>query len=367
MRVLHLVTRLNLGGVARPLAEFVPHLDCDAIVSAGVCVDEPEIEMPFDVVRLRHLARPLSLWRDALSLEEIVSLIRRVKPDLVHTHMSKAGWLGRVAAKLLGVPCIHTYYGNIFKGHFGKMKTSFFAALERASIPLLAGATYVSESTYIALSSRVGSPRRTAVIHLAVPPLKAVSRQRARRYLNIPQHTFVVGWIGRMVPVKRPSLAVEAFSQLQKGILVMVGDGPLRQVAEQNADRLAHGRVLFCGWRKDVGNIIPAFDVLSVTSASEGFPVVMIESLFCGVPVVAVEAQGVVDVMGAGAGGGIRLCDAGIVSVEGRYVEALRLAYLQLSKLKEGVHRAKARLMRLCAPKAVAEAYMRFYAEVLRC
>jgi len=366
MRVLHLVTRLNLGGVARPLAEFVPRLNCDAIVGAGICIDEPQIEMPFDVVRLRHLARPLSLWRDPLAMAEIVSLTRRFKPHLVHTHMSKAGWLGRLAAKMLGVPCIHTYYGNIFKGHFGKLKTSVFAALERASIPLLAGATYVSESTHTALASRVGSPGKTAVIHLAVPPLKAVSRQQARQNLNIPQDAFVVGWIGRMVPVKRPSLAVEAFSQLHRGILVMVGDGPLRRQAEETANRLAPGRIVFCGWRKDVGNIIPAFDVLSVTRASEGFPVVMVESLSCGVPVVAMEAEGVVDVMGADAGGGIRFCDAGIVSVEGRYVEALRQAYESLGKLKEGVHKAKERLQRLCAPKAVADAYMRFYAEVLR-
>ena len=322
--------------------------------------------MPFDVVRLRHLARPLSLWRDPLAMAEIVSLTRRFKPHLVHTHMSKAGWLGRLAAKMLGVPCIHTYYGNIFKGHFGKLKTSVFAALERASIPLLAGATYVSESTHTALASRVGSPGKTAVIHLAVPPLKAVSRQQARQNLNIPQDAFVVGWIGRMVPVKRPSLAVEAFSQLHRGILVMVGDGPLRRQAEETANRLAPGRIVFCGWRKDVGNIIPAFDVLSVTSASEGFPVVMVESLSCGVPVVAMEAEGVVDVMGADAGGWIRFCDAGIVSVEGRYVEALRQAYESLGKLKEGVHKAKERLQRLCAPKAVADAYMRFYAEVLR-
>ena len=369
MRVLHLVTRLNIGGITRHLAAFLPHLECEFLLAAGVCVDEPEESVPFDVIRLPHLVRPVHPVKDVLAFWEILSLLRRVRPDILHTHMAKAGWLGRIAAKVLGIPCVHTYHGNIFAGHFNRLTTVFLRALERATVPLLNGAVYVSPSCMEALIREVGSPRCVCVI---VPAFDAGGlRNRKQAVGDFPQvgtqNQVVVGWLGRMVKVKRPELAVSAVAEVDGCRLVMAGDGEARPATEKLAAEIAREKVEFLGWvsQEKIWDFLKRVDLFLMTSVAEGFVLSLVNALHAGVPVVAVEAQGVVDVMGTDAGDGIKFCDAGIVCKEELLAEALRQAIERLDEMKSRVSAAWERVWRMVNPKAVAEAHLRFYQQVL--
>jgi len=370
MRVVHLVTRLNIGGITRHLAAFLPHLECDFVLAAGVCVDEPEESVPFDVVRIPHLIRPVHPLKDMLAFCEILSLLCRVRPDILHTHMAKAGWLGRIAAKLLGIPCVHTYHGNIFTGHFGRLGSGFFATLERTTMPLLHGAIYVSRSCMLAIIAEVGRPRHT---HLIPPAFSQDSHLAKRResILSQPESrekVVVVGWLGRMVRVKRPELAVRAVAEVEGCTLVMAGDGEARAETERLAAKIAPDRVKFLGWIswKEIWEFLKGVDLFLMTSAAEGFGLSIVDALHAGVPVVAVEAQGVVDVMGTDAGGGMKFCDAGVVCREEFLGEALRQAVQRLDEVRARVGAAWERVWRMVNPKAVAEAHLRFYRQVLK-
>lgn len=367
MRVVHLVTRLNIGGVTRHLAAFLPYLQCDFLVAAGVCLDEPEGTVPFEVVRLPHLARPLNPLRDSLAFVEILSLLRRLKPDILHTHMAKAGWLGRLAARIEGVRCVHTYHGNIFTGHFGYVMRTLFGALERATVRLLNGAVYVSPSTREAITAYVGCPRNVCVIPTPFTPLEVSSKMDGRETLGFEDGGIVVGWVGRMVRVKRPDLAVDAVAKVADCHLVMVGDGPLRRKVEKLAEKIAPDRVRFLGWvpPEEIGRFVCGFDLLLITSVTEGYPIALVEALYAGVPVVAVEAEGVVDVMGADAGEGINFCDAGIVCKEEFLPGALRQAISHLEEMRGRVGAAWRRVWEVSNPEVVADAHMRFYRKVL--
>jgi len=369
MRVLHLVTRLNIGGITRHLAAFLPHLKCEFLLAAGVCVDEPEEPVPFDVLRLPYLVRPVRPVKDALAFWEILSLLRKVRPDILHTHMAKAGWLGRIAARALGIPCVHTYHGNIFTGHFGRLRTDFLCVLERATVPLLNGAVYVSPSCMEALIRKVGSPRRVCVI---APAFDAGNRRNQKGTVGVSpqvgtQNRVVVGWMGRMVRVKRPELAVSAVAEVDGCKLVMAGDGEARAETEKLAVKIAREKVEFLGWvsQEEIREFLKRVDLFLMTSVAEGFGLSLVDALHAGVPVVAVEAQGVVDVMGTDAGDGIKFCDAGVVCEEELLAEALRQAIERLDEMRARVSAAWERVWREVNPKAVADAHLRFYQQVL--
>jgi glycosyltransferase involved in cell wall biosynthesis len=321
VKILRVIARLNMGGPALHVAYLTAGLrerGYDTTLVAGTLA-RGEDSMSFvaeglgvNVVSIPELGREISPVRDLLATVRLAALIRRERPQILHTHTAKAGTVGRVAALLAGRArppiVVHTFHGHVLHGYFGRLRSRLFLLLERwlarHTTTLIAVSPQVRDDL-VALG--VAAPDRFAVVRLGIELGERVGvaengRDETRRYLGIPEGRFAVGWVGRMTPVKRTDDVLEGFRQLrERGIaatLCLVGDGPDRPSLEERAHELGVMReTLFLGYQEDVGALYAAFDALVLPSANEGTPVSVIEALAAGTPVVATRVGGVPDVI----------------------------------------------------------------------
>ena len=327
VKILRVIARLNMGGPALHVAYLTEGLTkrgYDTTLVSG-SLARGEDSMAFvaeahgvEVVRIDELGREISPLRDLMATIRLAKLIRKERPQILHTHTAKAGTVGRVAALLAGSRrppiIVHTFHGHVLRGYFGPLRSLFFRLLERR---LAAGTTAL-----IAVSPQVRddlvalgvAPReRFVVIRLGIELDERVTPQEngrgeSRRYLGIPGDRFAVGWIGRMTAVKRTDDVLVAFKRLRDGgvdaVLCMVGDGPDRPQLEERAHELGVARdTVFLGYQEDVAPFYAAFDALVLPSGNEGTPVSVIEALAAELPVVATRVGGVPDVVRDGEDG----------------------------------------------------------------
>ena len=327
IKILRVIARLNMGGPALHVAYLTEGLTkrgYDTTLVAG-SLARGEDSMAFvadargvEVVRIDELGREISPLRDLMATIRLARLIRKERPQILHTHTAKAGTVGRVAARLAGSRkppiVVHTFHGHVLRGYFGPVRTLLFRLLERW---LAAGTTAliaVSPQVRDDLVSLGVAPReRFVVIRLGIELDERVApeengRGESRRYLGIPGDRFAVGWIGRMTAVKRTDDVLIAFKSLRDSgvdaVLCMVGDGPDRLPLEQRAHELGVARdTVFLGYQEDVAPFYAAFDVLVLPSGNEGTPVTVIEALAAERPVVATRVGGVPDVVRDGEDG----------------------------------------------------------------
>jgi glycosyltransferase involved in cell wall biosynthesis len=333
VNVLRVIARLNMGGPALHVAYLTAGLrdrGYDTTLVAGTLARGEDSmgfvaeELGIDVVRIEELGREISPFRDLLATVRLARVIRRERPQILHTHTAKAGAVGRLAALLAGPArppvIVHTFHGHVLRGYFGPIRTRFFLALERwlaaHTTALIAVGPQVRDDL-VALG--VAPPERFVVVRLGIELEERVraqddGRAETRRYLGLPADRFVVGWVGRMTAVKRTDDVLDAFRLLrEEGVdacLCLVGDGPDRERLEQRASELGVIRdTLFLGYQEDVAPYYAAFDALVLPSANEGTPVSVIEALAAEIPVVATRVGGVPDVVREGEEG--FLVDAG--------------------------------------------------------
>src|SRR5256885_6383114 len=281
-------------------------------------------ELGVDVIQSDELGREISPLRDLVATIRLARLIRRERPQILHSHTAKAGTVGRVAARLAGSRrppiVVHTFHGHVLRGYFGPVRSLFFRLLERWLAARTTALVAVSPQVRDDLVALGVAPReRFAVVRLGIELEQRVApkqngRAESRRYLGIPGDRFAVGWIGRMRGVKRTDDVLVAFKRLRDGgvdaCLCMVGDGPDREELERRAHELGVMRdTLFVGYQEDVAPFYAAFDTLVLPSGNEGTPVSAIEALAAGRPVVATRVGGVPDVIREGEDG--FLVDAG--------------------------------------------------------
>ena len=271
-----------------------------------------------EIVRIDELGREISPLRDFVATLRLARLIRRERPDILHTHTAKAGTVGRAAAVLAGRRrppiVVHTFHGHVLRGYFDPIRTAGFRLLERllarGSTALVAVSPQVRDDL-VALG--VAPAERFAVVRLGIELADRVDldgdvRGDTRRVLGIAADRFVVGWIGRMTGVKRTEDVLVAFRRLlDLGVdatLCMVGDGPDRPAVERRAHELGVMRhTLFLGYQEEVARFYAAVDAVVLPSINEGTPVTAIEALAAGRPVVATRVGGVPDVVRDGEGG----------------------------------------------------------------
>jgi glycosyltransferase involved in cell wall biosynthesis len=269
-------------------------------------------ELGVEVVDVPYLHREVSPILDPLSVRAVVQLIRRIRPHILHTHTAKAGAIGRTAAALAREArppiVVHTFHGHVLRGYFDPVRTAAYTMVERTlarqTTRLIAVSPEVRDDL---VELGVAPPDRFTVIRLGIDLDDRIAKGTVdgaslRRLFGIPEHTFVVGWIGRMTAIKRLPDALAAFAGLRaRGIdatLCLVGDGPDREAVEERAHLLGIARhTLFVGYQRDVAPYYGLFDVLLLPSGNEGTPVVAIESLAAGTPVVATGVGGVPDVV----------------------------------------------------------------------
>ena len=362
MHIVHIIARLNDGGPVRVLGALLPELQRQGqriTVLTGTCGDdEPDCTdwlraHGVTVEVLQGLGRSLN-WRDDwMAFKAIFRRVRELDPDVVHTHTAKAGFLGRMSCRLLRLPCLHTYHGHVLDGYFNHPFTVALMHLEQ-----VVAANHhhhgLTPTQVLDLSRcfRIGRSTRWHTVPVPVPPIKAQPLVEWSTALR--RRTPVVGFLGRLVPIKDidlflDTLAVLSHSRPVQGLIC--GDGPLREHAEFRAAELGL-RVHFTGF-------IPApealgqMDVLLMTSRNEGQPLSAIEAASAGVPVVAPAVGGLADL--------IRW--QGVVGAE-RTPIALAEAVSRL--LSEPEHRhhvtlAGRRLAARLTPEALMPAYLEMY------
>jgi glycosyltransferase involved in cell wall biosynthesis len=262
-------------------------------------------------IRVPQLVRPLSPWKDLVALWKIYRILRREKPDIVHTHTAKAGTVGRTAAVLAGVPVIvHTFHGNIFDGYFSPAKTRLFLLVERFLARFTDRIIAVSKSQRDELVGkyRIAAAEKFQIVRLGIDlgALRAVNPAGAHTAHADGNRPLVIGWVGRFVEVKDPLFFVDAAHALKAfgahAKFVMVGDGPLRSAVETRiAEHGLQGDFTLAGWQRDMSSVYAGIDLMTLTSHNEGTPVAVIESMASGLPFVALKVGGMPDLMAGAA------------------------------------------------------------------
>jgi glycosyltransferase involved in cell wall biosynthesis len=317
IRVMHVITRLTLGGAADNTLRQLDTMTrggYDAALALGIAAsDESFVErarrQPCRLIDVSTLGREPAPGRDVLALAGLVRLLRRERPAIVHTHTSKAGFIGRLAARLTGIPAvIHQPHGHIFYGYYGRAVTAFYVALERMAArwsDRLVTLTDREIDEHLALG--IGRRSQFVTVPSGVPTAelraRAPARAAARAVLELPADAFVVAALGRLVPVKGFDLLVEAMPALLAAVpaarAVVIGDGPEQASLSSLAQRLGvRDRVRLYGPSADPAAILAAADVLAAPSRNEGMGRALVEAMALGVPVVAAEVGGIASVVG---------------------------------------------------------------------
>jgi glycosyltransferase involved in cell wall biosynthesis len=326
--VAHLITRLELGGAQGNTLHTVGHLDPDRFepllaCGAGGMLDREAGELGLAVEFVPHLVREIDPARDLAALAGLTRLWRRARPQVVHTHSSKAGVLGRISAHLAGVPVVvHTVHGFGFHPEQGHAERGLFEALERLVAPLTTHFIVVSSANRdqgeaLGLFRHGNVSLVRSGIDLARFREARRDRERIARELQIPPDVPLVGMVACLKPQKAPLDFVEVARRIAERVpaahFVLVGDGELRPQVE--AARRAAGletRLHLPGWRRDVEHLLKGFDLMVHTARWEGLPRVLPEALAAGCPIVATAVDGAPDLIRDGENG--RLVPAGDVA-----------------------------------------------------
>ena len=260
------------------------------------------------VVRVPSLVRRISPAGDLRALLNLIRILKAEKPDIVHTHTSKAGILGRLAARINRVPAIlHTPHGHVFFGHFGPVLSRFFLQLERVFAHVtdrIVALTDGERNDYRDLG--VCPDDKLVTIHSGVDIEKFMhipdSVIEKKRSLGLNPNGLVVGFIGWLLPIKGPMHLLNAMKsvwQEHKDVsLVFIGKGDLDVALRAEAMRInANSMVSFLGWRHDIEQILPLFDILVLPSLNEGMGRVLVEAMAAGKPIVASDVGGIPDLV----------------------------------------------------------------------
>lgn len=364
MKILRIIARLNVGGPARHVVWLTQGLKpegYETLLVAGV-VPPGEDDMSYIAAAagvqpftLPQMSREISL-KDVVTIWKLFRLMRRERPDIVHTHTAKAGTVGRVAglmyrwltpAALVGQPrrCsfVHTYHGHVFHSYYGRLKTRLFLGIERFLARLATDRiVVVSEQQRREINEvfRVGRREQFAVIPLGIDmsayALWQSGHKRLRAELNADDGQVLVGIVGRLTEIKNHRLFLQAAALLKKNTasnvrFVIIGDGNLRGDLEEQAKSLGLSEnVLFFGTRNDPEDFYPALDIVALTSLNEGTPLTLIEAMANARPVIATSVGGVIDLLGSAIrqdtrqdarqdelAAGYQLCERGILVASG--------------------------------------------------
>lgn len=293
-RVLIVITLAEVGGAQSHVAALLPAITREFQVTVAAHGPGPLREVARATgarfVALHHVRRALHPGQDLLGILEVVRLVRRLRPDIVHAHSSKAGVIGRLGATLARAPVrIFTAHGWAFAAHQGWSARLYLWA-DRIAALFTSRVICVSESERDAGLSAGTCPRtRTTVIHNAVD----VESSPRATLIGVPPRIIAVG---RFKAPKEPLTLVRALAELAPGSFraTIVGDGPDRpEVAAAVRHAGLEGSVELVGERHDVPALLADADVFVLASRSEGLPMSVLEAMAVGLPVVASAVGGV--------------------------------------------------------------------------
>ncbi|NCQ30706.1 MAG: glycosyltransferase family 1 protein [Armatimonadetes bacterium CG_4_10_14_0_8_um_filter_66_14] len=313
MKVCHVITRMIVGGAQLNTLQTVLGQMAAGHEVALVCGPQtgPEGQLRdraraegVDLRVVSSLWRELSPAKDARIVVDLVQLLRQLRPDLVHTHSSKAGIVGRWAAKIARVPhVVHTVHGFSFHDYAGGR--DLYLTLERLTARCADRLIFISEPLRrLAQERGVGRPEQYAVVPSGIDlgPFRQPDVFDLSEPVGFPPDGLIVGTVARLVDGKGHSQILEMaptiLEQVPEAQFVFVGAGPLQAELERQSQRIGlEGRVRFLGLRQDVPHLLRHFDVFLLPTLWEGMGRVFLEAQAAGVPVVANRVEGVTDVV----------------------------------------------------------------------
>ena len=298
MRVLQVIARMNIGGTARYLTSLTNGLTQTGIESKiatgfvqGAESEDPSVNS-VEIIRVPALGRAINPVKDLTAIGQLQKIIREYKPDIIHTHTFKAGFVGRYPKP--STKRVHTFHGHLFDDpEFSGPKSVLITAIERSLAKKTDKLVTVGQRVADDLLEReIGNQNQFVNIPPGVVPLVELERNIARTELGISQDQVVVGWLARMTGVKNPHLALEVARALPHIQFLMGGAGDL--LAEIRSAAPLNVKVL--GW-VDAAKFIAASDIIFSTSENDGMPIALIEAQLAGKPIVATDAGSVAEVV----------------------------------------------------------------------
>lgn len=309
--ILYVITKLELGGAQKHLLSLIKNLDRERYniflftASEGLLIDEALSIKDIEIERSLFLERPINIIKDLLALCEICIFIKRKKIDIIHTHSSKAGILGRLAGKLLRVKIIiHTVHGWSFNDYQPFWLKRLFIWLERIvskiSDCLIVVSVYDREK---GLSNRIGENNKYALIRYGIDYSQfGIKNSSLENRLGINKDDFLVGMVACFKPQKCPEdfvkLASLVIGTIRNVKFLLIGDGALRKNIENLISKYNLERdVILLGWQSDIPNLLSAIDIFVLTSLWEGLPISVLEAMASSKPIVATDTGGIREVV----------------------------------------------------------------------
>ena len=318
-KIIRVITRLNIGGPAIHavlLSQAFSNESFSTYLVTG-SPDPGEGDMTYlarekniSPKYLPELKRKIG-FSDIKAFFTLYKLMKKEKPDIVHTHTAKAGALGRLAAFFAHVPVkIHTFHGHVFDGYFNPIETKIFSIIERILSSITTRIIAVSDKIKRELVEdfRIVPPKKCSVIKLGFELDKFFEcgkhKSIFKKQNNISDSTIIVGIVGRLVPVKNHEMFFEAIDELlkdssmQEVTFVVIGDGERAEYLKNYVVKKGlKDKIIFKGWQKNIEKIYADLDIVALTSLNEGTPVSLIEAMACGKPVIATDVGGVGDIV----------------------------------------------------------------------
>lgn len=335
-RILRILNRFNLGGPVLNAAYLTKYLQPEFTTllvggppesyegNAIIKVQDMGIE-PRVIPSMNRSVHPL---RDFTTFREISRIIDEFKPDIIHTHASKAGAVGRLAAQKKKVKVrVHTFHGHVFHSYFSSVKTSIYINLEKYLARETSKIIALSQKQHkeLAETYKIAGKEKFRVIPLGFDLSRfrvdyQVRRTLFREQYGIHDDEIAIGVIGRLTPIKNHQLFLRAIARMKKTMgrkvrAFIIGDGELKEklfaVCRQNQLKYTastdygnhdghYTDVVFTSWVESIELVYPGLDIVALCSLNEGTPVSIIEAQACGTPVVAVDVGGIADIVQSG-------------------------------------------------------------------
>lgn len=329
-RILRIINRFNLGGPTYNAAYLTKHLSNDFnTVLVGGIKDEAEGSSEYIVrnlgiepVIIPEMRRSLNPANDLVAYRKISKIIKDFNPDIVHTHASKAGTVGRLAAIRHKVPVIvHTFHGHVFHSYFGSTKTNFFINIEQGLASQCSRIIAISNKQKEELSEtfKIAPANKFEVIPLGFDLQRfqediEIRRKKFRALFNIDNDEVAIGIIGRLAPIKNHKLFIDAIRNVKKKTnkkirAFIIGDGELRQdlINQCVGNKLTVGfnghvhdkktDITFTSWIKDIETAYPGLDIIAMTSLNEGTPVSLIEAQAANKSIISTNVGGIENIV----------------------------------------------------------------------
>jgi glycosyltransferase involved in cell wall biosynthesis len=331
-KVLRIINRFNLGGPTYNVAYLSKYLapEYETLLVGGIqdkneaSSDYITSKLGLEPIIIDEMQREINGVNDLLAYRKISKIIKEFKPDIVHTHASKAGFLGRYAAINNKVPVIvHTFHGHIFHSYFNKYKTRFFKNIERTLAKNTSKIIAISNKQLYELADihQIAPKEKFAVIPLGFDLERFqnhydTKRDSFRKEYNLSENEIAISIIGRLVPVKNHRFFIDSIKYAKEHTnkkirAFIVGDGDLLYDLKEYVNRIGlsysttdnkkqQTDICFTSWIKDADYVFAGSDIVALTSLNEGTPVSLIEAQAANKPIICTSVGGIEDVVMSG-------------------------------------------------------------------